>query len=202
MIAVKARLQGGPLNVTIYWALAGAMGVFSAAAASQTPDINPGAPAAVGAAQAAGALQRKRTPLAAQEAALRTSLAPTAAVVSRTAESLELWYSARLAFVADGTELQDSAMKMLDLLARSLKDFPHTAIVIAVYTDSIGSSDYNQQQSQARAAAVVDYLVTKGIASERLVATGVGETVPLEAENTPEGRDLNRRLQVVITPLS
>jgi outer membrane protein OmpA-like peptidoglycan-associated protein len=141
-------------------------------------------------------------PLVAQEAALRTSLAPTAAVISRTDNALELWYPVRLAFTADGTELLAPATAMLDLLAHSLKEYEHTAIVVAVYTDAIGSNDYNQEQSQARAAAVVAYLETKGVAPARLVARGAGETAPLEAQNTPEGRDLNRRLQVIITPLS
>ncbi len=116
--------------------------------------------------------------------------------------SLELWYPVRLAFAADGTELLASATAMLDLLAHSLKEYEHTAVVVAVYTDAIGSNDYNQQQSQARAAAVVAYLESKGVAEARLVARGAGESAPLEAQNTPEGRDLNRRLQVVITPLS
>ena len=91
---------------------------------------------------------------------------------------------------------------MLDLLAHSLKEYEHTTVVVAVYTDAIGSNDYNQQQSQARAEAVVAYLESKGVSGARLVARGAGETAPLEAPNTPEGRDLNRRLQVVITPLS
>ena len=144
----------------------------------------------------------RTAPLTAQEAALRTTLAQTAAVISRSDKALELWYPVRLAFVADGTELLAPATAMLDLLARSLRDYEHTAVVVAVYTDAIGSNNYNQQQSQARAAAVVAYLETKGISPARLVARGAGESAPLEAPNTPEGRDLNRRLQVVITPLS
>ena len=91
---------------------------------------------------------------------------------------------------------------MLDLLARSLREYEHTAIVVAVYTDAIGSNHYNKQQSQSRAEAVMAYLGTKGVAPVRLAAKGLGESAPLETPNTPEGRDLNRRLQVVITPLS
>ena len=91
---------------------------------------------------------------------------------------------------------------MLDLLAHSLREYEHTAIVVAVYTDAIGSNDYNLQQSQARAVVVSTYLENKGVAEARLTARGAGESAPLEAPNTPEGRDLNRRLQVIITPLS
>jgi outer membrane protein OmpA-like peptidoglycan-associated protein len=141
-------------------------------------------------------------PLTAQETALRTSLAQTAVVITRSGKAVELWYPVRLAFAPDGTELLASATAMLDLLVRSLKEYDHTTIVVAVYTDAIGSIDYNRQQSQTRAATVVAYLEAKGVSPARLAAKGAGESAPLETPNTPEGRDLNRRLQVAITPLS
>jgi outer membrane protein OmpA-like peptidoglycan-associated protein len=140
--------------------------------------------------------------LTAQESTLRTSLAPTAAVISRSGKALEVSYPVRLAFVPDGTDLLAPAAAMLDLLARSLKEYVHTTIVVTVYTDAIGSVAYNEQQSQARATVVVAYLEDKGVSPERLAAKGAGESAPLEAPNTPEGRDLNRRVQVLITPLS
>lgn len=141
-------------------------------------------------------------PLAAQEAGLRTSLAQTAAVIVRTAGALGLRYPARMAFVPDRAELAPAGKSMLDLLAGSLREYERTEIVVAVYTDAIGSSAFNQQQAQARAAAVVAYLRSKGVAPARLIARGAGESAPLEAPNTPEGRDLNRRLELTITALS
>ena len=172
----------------------------------------PTAPVAAAAAKVPGAAAAAATkaehdpvaksPLVAQEAALRTAMAPTAAVITRSNAVLEIWYPVRLAFVADGTDLLPAATAMLDLLAQSLREFSHTEIVVAVYTDAIGSNEFNQQQSQARATMVVAYLESKGVATARLVARGAGKSTPLEAPNTPEGRDLNRRLQVLITPLS
>ena len=140
--------------------------------------------------------------LAAQEEQLRTSLAPTAAVVVRSGNALELWYPARLAFVPDSTDLLPTAAAWLDLVAHSLREYTHSEVVIAVYTDTIGSSESNQAQSQARATALVEALQSRGVAASRLVARGMGESAQLEAPATPEGRDLNRRVQVVITPLS
>jgi len=140
--------------------------------------------------------------LTALDAELRAGLAPTAAVVARSPGALELWYPVRLAFAADGTELLPAVNTLLDVVARSLRSYDGTAIVIAVYTDAIGSADYNQRQSEARAAALVDALKARGIAPERLIARGLGKSAQLEAPNTPEGRDLNRRVQLVITPLS
>ena len=140
--------------------------------------------------------------LAAQETELRAELASTAAVVVRSPGALELWYPVRLAFSPDGTDLLPAAATLLDLVAHSLRSHDRTAIVVAVYTDAIGSAEYNQRQSGARAAVLVEALQSRGIAPARLIARGLGESVQLEAPNTPEGRDLNRRVQLVITPLS
>lgn len=140
--------------------------------------------------------------LAAQETVLRTSLAATAAVIVRAPLALELHFPARLAFAADRAELLPAGIAMLDALARSLREYKRTQVVVAVYTDLIGGSDYNQQQAQARAGVVVAYLQIRGIAPERLIARGGGEAAQLAAPNTPEGRDLNRRLELTITPLS
>ncbi len=161
-----------------------------------------GAHAAATAKAAAGAASSASLRLRAQEKQLRTTLAPTAAVVVRSEKSLELWYPVRLAFVPDGNELLPTGVEWLDLVARSLREYAQSEVVVAVYTDDIGSNDYNQSQSQARAAALVEALQERGVAAERLVARGMGESEQLEAPDTPEGRDLNRRVQLIITPLS
>jgi outer membrane protein OmpA-like peptidoglycan-associated protein len=144
----------------------------------------------------------QNSPLDAQEAGLRAALAPTAAVIARDGEAIKVGFPIRLAFVPDGMDLLPAATQMLDILARSLRTHEHTQLVVAVYTDAIGSSDFNQQQSLARAEVVVGYLRDRSVAGARLIARGVGESEPLSAENTPAGRDLNRRLQLIITPLS
>ncbi len=142
------------------------------------------------------------SPLDVQEADLRTALAPTAAVVTRESEAVKLDYPVRLAFVPDGVQLLPTGTQMLDIVVRSLRAHERTQVVVAVYTDAIGSSEFNQQQSLARAEVVVGYLRDRSISGARLIARGVGESEPLSAENTPAGRDLNRRLQLIITPLS
>jgi outer membrane protein OmpA-like peptidoglycan-associated protein len=177
---------------------------IAAALAAPAPRTTVAAKAAVPAVTGSKAERSSsaKAPLEAQEAALRTSLAETAVVITRSNAVLELWYPVRLAFVPDGNELLPAAVTMLDLLAHSLREYAHTEIVVAVYTDAIGSAEFNQQQSQARAAVIVAYLESKGVSAARMVARGAGESTLLEAPNTPEGRDLNRRLQVLITPLS
>jgi len=191
-----------PVKVTIYVAAICGAAVFPTMAPAWAGATEPSPVPEANAAATADFHPVRKAPLAAQEAALRTSLAQTAVVISRSGKALELWYPVRLAFVPDGTELLAPATTMLDLLARSLREYEHTTVLVAVYTDAIGSNSFNQQQSQTRAAAVVAYLETKGVFPARLVAKGAGESAPLEAPNTPEGRDLNRRVQIVITPLS
>jgi outer membrane protein OmpA-like peptidoglycan-associated protein len=201
MIAGRISPWVTPLKVMIYLAWICGGTVISSSAMAQGRAADPGS-VVPGAAGTAEPHALSTGPASAQELALRTSLAQTAVVISRSGSALELLYPIRLAFVADGTDLLAPATVMLDLLVHSLREYEHSNIAVSVYTDAIGSSLYNQQQSQSRADAVVAYLVAKGISPERLVAKGVGETAPLEAPNTPEGRDLNRRLQVTITPLS
>ncbi len=140
--------------------------------------------------------------LASQEAGLRTSLAATAATVVHAPDAVELHYPVRLAFAADRAELLPAGAALLDALARSLREYKRTQLVVAVYTDTIGSSAFNQQQAQSRAGVVVAYLEIRGVAPERLIARGVGEAAQLAAPDSPEGRDLNRRLELTITPLS
>ncbi len=137
-----------------------------------------------------------------QEASLRTDLAPTAAVIEHLDGAVLVHFPVRLAFTADQAELLPAGTAMLDAVARSLREYKRTQLVVAVYTDTIGSSDFNQQQAQARAGVVVAYLQIRGIAPERLIARGIGEAAQMPAPNTPEGRDLNRRLELTITPLS
>ncbi len=140
--------------------------------------------------------------LAEQEAGLRIALAPTAAVVEHADVTVVLHLPARMAFAPDRAELLPAGTAFLDAVARSLREYKRSRVIVAVYTDAIGGTEFNQQQAQARAGVVVAYLQIKGVAPERLVARGVGETAQLPAPNTPEGRDLNRRLELTITPLS
>jgi outer membrane protein OmpA-like peptidoglycan-associated protein len=193
---------GDPVKLMIHLAASCAVALMSSTAMARAAAREPEPPPQPKTAAAAEPRPASIAALSALERALRTSLAPTAIVVSHSDNALELWYPVRLAFAPDGTELLSAATTMLDLLARSLREYEHTSVVVAVYTDAIGSAEYNQQQSLSRAAAVVAYLESKGVAAARLVGRGAGESAPLEAPNTPEGRDLNRRLQVVITPLS
>ncbi len=86
----------------------------------------------------------------------------------------------------------------LDRVINFMKKNPDIKVEIDGHTDSVGSDAYNQRLSQARAQAVVEYLVKHGIGRDRLVAKGFGETKPVAPNTTPEGRAKNRRVEFKI----
>ena len=67
------------------------------------------------------------------------------------------------------------------------------------HTDSVGTPAYNQTLSEQRAAAVSNYLGAEGVPSSRITSIGYGETHPKGSNDTPEGRQLNRRVEIHIT---
>jgi OmpA-OmpF porin, OOP family len=86
----------------------------------------------------------------------------------------------------------------LDPLVEYLQGHPDSSVVIEGHTDSVGSSGYNQQLSQARAAAVRSYLVSRGIPMDRMIARGVGEDFPVASNENSGGRQQNRRVEITV----
>ncbi|MFO1402174.1 MAG: OmpW family outer membrane protein [Steroidobacteraceae bacterium] len=97
-------------------------------------------------------------------------------------------------FETASAKLTPAAQAILDGVAESLKLRPNAKVVVAGHTDSVGKDAYNLALSQKRAAAVREYLVGKGVNGDNLSATGYGETRPMASNDTPEGREQNRRV--------
>lgn len=87
----------------------------------------------------------------------------------------------------------------LDRLVKLMKDVPALKVEISGHTDNIGSESSNQKLSEDRAAAVVNYLVGKGVDKSRLIAKGYGSNKPVATNNSEEGRQQNRRTEFEIT---
>lgn len=99
-------------------------------------------------------------------------------------------------FAFDKAELTAEARRILDRLGDSLKQRDEmTAIRISGHTDSVGSSAYNQRLSQARADAVMRYLLDIGC-GQPISARGYGESRPVASNATEEGRRKNRRVEI------
>jgi len=95
--------------------------------------------------------------------------------------------------------LKPGATRDLDRLARALKDNPSTRVKIEGYTDSVGSDSYNQELSERRARAVADALQSRGVPADRYQIEGLGKEFPVATNNTPAGRQQNRRVEIVFS---
>jgi outer membrane protein OmpA-like peptidoglycan-associated protein len=95
-------------------------------------------------------------------------------------------------------ELNPGAGRKLDQLAQFLTEHPDRRVQIDGFTDSVGSDSYNQDLSQRRADAVKSALLSRGIDPSRIGTEGYGKAYPVATNNEPSGRQLNRRVEVVI----
>ena len=95
-------------------------------------------------------------------------------------------------------ELMPRSYVELHKLLKIMKENPKMSIEITGHTDSIGSDQYNLNLSVKRAAAVVSFLKSEGIAAKRLSAHGAGESKPIAPNDTDEGRAENRRVEFLI----
>ena len=107
-----------------------------------------------------------------------------------------------LLFDAGGATLKPGAQRALDNLAQFLTKYPDRDIAIEGFTDSTGTKELNQQLSEKRAWSVKAALVARGIQSTRIDARGYGPSFPVASNETPTGRQLNRRVEIVIDPSS
>jgi OOP family OmpA-OmpF porin len=105
------------------------------------------------------------------------------------------WIVKDLKFDFNKAEIKPQYYPLLDKAVHVLEINPTLKIAIHGHTDSVGTEAYNQKLSERRAMAVKDYLVSKGIAADRLTAVGKGEADPIASNDTKEGRAQNRRVE-------
>ena len=101
-------------------------------------------------------------------------------------------------FEFNSDRLRPDARTILDDVAEVMERYPEMLVEVAGHTDSLGSDAYNMELSQKRAAAVRRYLIDSGIAADRMTAVGYGETEPVDTNDTEEGRERNRRVELRI----
>lgn len=101
-------------------------------------------------------------------------------------------------FSTGKADLKSGSTDNLNKLVAFLGKYPDRTAAIEGYTDSVGTEDYNQGLSERRADSVRAYLVSQGVDSSRLSASGKGERSPVAGNDTAEGRQQNRRVEVVI----
>ena len=101
-------------------------------------------------------------------------------------------------FEFNKARLRPDSKTVLDTVVEIMKRYPDMQVEVAGHTDNVGTDAYNQKLSERRAQAVRQYLIDAGIASGNMTAVGYGEKEPIATNDTDEGRELNRRVELRI----
>ena len=102
-------------------------------------------------------------------------------------------------FDTNKATIKKVSFELLNQVAQAMQDNPTIKVEIQGHTDSQGNDNFNMKLSQRRAESVRTYLIGKGVAADRMVPQGYGETVPIADNRTSAGRAQNRRVEFVIT---
>lgn len=137
-----------------------------------------------------------------QEAELRKQMEGTGVSVTRDGDHLTLNMPGNITFASDSADLNSDFFSVLDSVVLVLNKYEKTLIEIGGHTDSTGAEDYNQRLSERRAQAVGSYLKSHKILPDRIAAFGLGEKHPVADNATPEGRQMNRRVELTLVPLT
>ena len=125
------------------------------------------------------------------------------ASVTHESRGLVITLAGGVLFTSGKSDLLPTAQVKLNEVAKALTEQdPESRMSVEGFTDSQGTPAYNQDLSQKRAQSVRDYLVSRGIASDRITAEGFGLNRAIADNHTPEGRANNRRVEIVVKPKS
>jgi outer membrane protein OmpA-like peptidoglycan-associated protein len=123
-------------------------------------------------------------------------LAITASPPERKVEKIEI--PEKIQFDTGKATILERSHAVLDGVAKVMTDRPTIKVQVEGHTDSVGEAEKNRVLSQQRAESVVKYLVGKGIDASRLTAKGFGPDKAISTNDTPEGREANRRVEFTI----
>lgn len=112
--------------------------------------------------------------------------------------TLLLRFESDVLFKVGSALIGPSGQGTLEQVGQILVEFNKTAVLVQGHTDSTGSESYNQNLSERRAGAVKTYLMGRGIDPNRISALGYGEGYPVASNATPNGRQLNRRVDILL----
>lgn len=113
-------------------------------------------------------------------------------------DTLLVHFESDILFAVDSTALNATSRATLNEVAQVLVEFPKTAIVVQGHTDATGTELYNQGLSERRAVSVKNFLIGRSIDPNRIAAIGYGESMPVASNATVSGRQLNRRVDLLL----
>jgi len=145
-----------------------------------------------------GAVQASQAQTEAERARARTLEAQLADLQAKQTDRGMVLTLGDVLFDTGRAELKSGASRSIDQLTAFLKENSDRSVAIEGFTDSVGSDDLNQVLSERRALAVKNALVDRGITANRITSRGFGEASPVAGNETPAGRQQNRRVEIVI----
>lgn len=137
-----------------------------------------------------------------QEAKLRQKLNGTGVSVTREGDNIILNMPSNITFGVGSANINSQFFNVLNSVDLVVKEYDKTLIEIQGHTDSTGSNEFNQRLSEQRAKAVSDYFLSRDVNSLRLGTYGHGENYPVASNDTEQGRQANRRVEIVLVPIS
>jgi outer membrane protein OmpA-like peptidoglycan-associated protein len=137
-----------------------------------------------------------------QEAKLRAELEGTGVSVHRDGDNITLNMPGNVTFATNSSDLSESFYDVLGSVSIVLGEFDQTVVEVAGHTDSSGSEAHNQALSERRASSVAQYLDVRGVNDQRIITVGMGEIRPVADNETSSGRQMNRRVEITLVPIT
>ncbi len=120
------------------------------------------------------------------------------AKIERVGEGIKITFDSGLLFDVDKAELKSNSRQELGKLAKVLNKYDDTEILLEGHTDATGSDEHNLQLSRQRAQSVSYHLAGQKVKTSRITIMGYGESQPIGSNDTIDGRQLNRRVEIAI----
>jgi outer membrane protein OmpA-like peptidoglycan-associated protein len=137
-----------------------------------------------------------------EEAKLREQLRGTGVSVTRVGDTIVLNMPGNVTFETGSSALSASFYPVLNSVGLVLNEYEKTYVDVIGHTDSTGPLELNQKLSEQRAESVARYLETREVLPARIVTRGLGPSQPVASNDTSEGRSLNRRVEIKLTPVT
>jgi outer membrane protein OmpA-like peptidoglycan-associated protein len=137
-----------------------------------------------------------------QDNELRAQLQNTGVSVTRDGDNIILNMPGNITFATGSSDINADFFPVLNSVALVVNKYEKTYIDIVGHTDNVGSAEMNQRLSEARANSVARYLESQKVLPARIVTSGMGMNKPVASNSTPEGRAQNRRVEIVLTPIT
>lgn len=135
-----------------------------------------------------------------QEAELNQELKGSGVEVQRQGDTINLNMPGGITFDTGKANIKPNFNPVLSDIASVMSKYPETKIEVQGHTDNVGSNSDNLQLSQLRAQSVTSALSAQGVDSSRIKSVGYGESMPVATNDTPAGREANRRVEIKIIP--